>query len=490
MIKMKGLKVLAVSLMAGVLAFGIKFNSNATPADIDLNSDKDIDCSYIREDLEVYDTNKDGYLSDEENKKVISFEVFGRYTIVDPRGLDKLIYLKKLDLNGGSTTYEEGTIAKLDFTAFKDLEEFDCSSSGLQELNLSGLSSLKTLDCTHNGISKFNFTGCTSLTKIDAHSAISYENKDFIIPSHVPLKEINIEYCHFDKFYIEPGVPIEKLECSDCQGKIIDVSNCENLKSINGDYGEITEIKVNKNIEYLDVAENKIKKLDLSGCSSLEEALCFSNKITSLNVNGCTSLKTLNCADNKLTGLNVKGCTNLTILNCDSNKLKSIDVSSNKKLDELSCDNNSISNLKLGKIKKLITIHCSNNKLTSLNLKYCTKLSRLECDHNKLKKLNISKNKKLNILNCSFNNLKSLKVSGNKKLWIMYAYGNNIKKINVTGLKKTLEYDGRYDGFYNEASQKKLTKLVKENGKKYITYSAKKKYVKLYKHRMTGDEDS
>ena len=94
---------------------------------------------------------------------------------------------------------------------------------------------------------------------------------DFVVPAGVPLNELNFEDNFFKSFKIEKGVPLKTLKCRNSYGKIIDVSAADALEYIEADYGEITDFKVNKNIGYLDVSENKIKKLDLKNFGFQED---------------------------------------------------------------------------------------------------------------------------------------------------------------------------------------------------------------------------
>ena len=158
------LKKLVFGSLVGLFCLGSRFTTFAAPGDINLESD--IPDIYIREEAGKYDTNHDGILSDEENKKFTSLDIDGQSGYVDPTGIDKFIYLKKLDIS--NEYYYEGTLEKLNFSDFKDLEELYCKRLFsekrvfLNKLNLKGCSSLKILDCSSNKFDSIDISGCTS----------------------------------------------------------------------------------------------------------------------------------------------------------------------------------------------------------------------------------------------------------------------------------------------------------------------------------------
>ena len=77
-----------------------------------------------------------------------------------------------------------------------------------------------------------------------------------------------------------------------------------------------------KNLTSVDVYENAITSLDLSGCSKLEYLDCSSQvnddqekTLTSLKLTGCSALTYLDCSDCALTTLDISDCV---LLNTES----------------------------------------------------------------------------------------------------------------------------------------------------------------------------
>lgn len=95
-------------------------------------------------------------------------------------------------------------------------------------------------------------------------------------------------------------------------------------------------------MQKLNCQNNKIAKLDASGCTALKELIYNSNKIPELNVQGLTALQQLNCSGNQLSTLDVQGLTELQQLDCVGNQLTSLDVQGCTALKELDCYQNKL----------------------------------------------------------------------------------------------------------------------------------------------------
>ena len=80
---------------------------------------------------------------------------------------------------------------------------------------------------------------------------------------------------------------------------------------------------------HLEISENRLTTLDVSGCTALEYLNCANTltTLTELNLFGCTALKTLACAYNRLTKIDISDCINLRTINCGSNPLVELDLS-------------------------------------------------------------------------------------------------------------------------------------------------------------------
>lgn len=125
--------------------------------------------------------------------------------------------------------------------------------------------------------------------------------------------------------------------------------------------------------------------------------------VGALDVSKLTALDSLDVSNNQLTSLNVSGNPKLEWLSCSGNRLTMVDVSKNQKLKVLNCDDNQLASLNVSKNQKLDGLYCCGNRLASLDVSGNQKLTSFDCTDNQLTSLDISKNRKLEWLNCSGN---------------------------------------------------------------------------------------
>ena len=107
-----------------------------------------------------------------------------------------------------------------------------------------------------------------------------------------------------------------------------------------------------------------------------------------------TQLNRLECEENKVTELDLSNNKNITYLNVRSNKLKKLDVSM-LKLSHLECSDNQITALDVSKSKDLDHLECNGNKIADLDITANKNLQYLICYSNAFTTLDISKCPKL-----------------------------------------------------------------------------------------------
>lgn len=105
-----------------------------------------------------------------------------------------------------------------------------------------------------------------------------------------------------------------------------------------------------------------------------------------------TALESLNVSNNRLTSLNVSGCPELVDLNCERNRLTELNLSRNTKLVQLYCRHNSLTQLDVSRNLELVFIETFDNSLTSFDCSMLKKLEFLHIDYNRLTTLNMSGN--------------------------------------------------------------------------------------------------
>lgn len=208
---------------------------------------------------------KDGVLTEEEIAGITSINVGGPgFFIGDYRG--NIQSLKGIEY----------------FTA---LQELDCHSNKLTELDVSKNPALKYLNCDWNRqLTSLNLTGCAGLAELS---------------------------CCLDSL------------------AVLNVSECPALIRLKCYSNRLMELNLSQNtaLEKLDCKSNQLTALDVSNNIALTELYCSYNELTTLNISGCTALTELLCAINKLTILDVSGFTVLEELDCSENLLNALDAS-------------------------------------------------------------------------------------------------------------------------------------------------------------------
>ena len=356
--------------------------------------------------------------------------------------------ISSLDFSGNKSLKElycRGDMITLDVSN-SVLDSLDCRGTRLVSLNLDGCATLKSLNCanTGNGFS-LDLSHCTNLEKLYTGGI-----KDFDV-SNLPLLKTLHYWNSFSFLDLTNNPELEDLRiAAPVSGEMgrIDLSNNYQLsyfstgfssyvRSDPDMYLDLSNRKALKSLSFSwaggrggGVAENSIKNLNLSGCTSLEsinierepgisghihsldvsgcitlsELNLYDMQLSELNQEGCSNLVTLDCGLNQLTKLNLNGCTNLLALYCRGNQLTALDLSECTKLTDLICNNNKLNSLKTNS-EYLSTINCSNNALTKIDIHKGIGLLKIDCSFNRLTALNLTGCLSLKELDCRYNDL-------------------------------------------------------------------------------------
>ncbi|QBN19780.1 T9SS sorting signal type C domain-containing protein [Flavobacterium nackdongense] len=134
----------------------------------------------------------------------------------------------------------------------------------------------------------------------------------------------------------------------------------------------------------LDISGKNISNLTgIEAFSSLKDLYCSGNLLTgSLNLSVLPNLRYIDLEDNDLTGLNITGLTDLVTLIVWKNNLTSLDLSTNTNMDYLDCDDNAFTSLDVSALTNLNQFYCSGNVLTGLDVRGLTNLVNFECAAN------------------------------------------------------------------------------------------------------------
>lgn len=213
-------------------------------------------------------------------------------------------------------------ITSLDVSACDFLEDLDCSAcSKLTALNVSGCEELGFLDCSGTALTTLDLSSCPYMVDED-----SLEGPD------------NLEVTYWTPSE-EDVIALEKLVNSmiENNGAPTTIAVRDKDGELNEDYytwdasGHLSEIYWEElglqgdislteftDLTSVDIYDNAITSLDLSGCSKLEYLDCNSqqnddgeNTLASLKLTGCKALSYLDCSGCALTTLDLSDCTHL-----------------------------------------------------------------------------------------------------------------------------------------------------------------------------------
>ena len=214
----------------------------------------------------------------------------------------------------------------------------------------------------------------------------------------------------------------------------IDVSGCTNLEELRCDYNLLTELDVSKNtaLRLLSCGNNSITKLDISGCAALESLTCGANDIKELDVGANKALTYLQCGGNPLKKLDVSKNAALTDLFCAVTEITELDLSGLTALKNVYSIRAQLTKVNVSGCTSLEDLTCYDNAITEIDVTSCIKLKELNIHENQLAELDVSKNLVLRNLYIRNNNLTKIDVSKNPALSSLSIRNNNLKEINVS----------------------------------------------------------
>lgn len=281
--------------------------SFTVPEPVDEPAGIDIPDPYFRRYiLENFDTDGDGFLSEEEGLKITSIEVISDL-ITSVSGIEyfkNLTYLSCPGAPEGTYGYgsHPGLLEAIDISANTKLRSLKCDGNMIRELKLGDNPMLEEIYCDNNLIKSMDFSGAPKLS------------------------------------------------------------------SVNVGYNELTELDLSKNtkLRFLNCINNNISLFSLPG--TLEQIACWDNPLGSIDVSGMLNLVDLACANTGLTRLDVTHNPKLLRLAFNDNDIQHIDLSGNPLLEELSCWNCDLRSLVLSNNPRLVMVICWGNQITSLDV--------------------------------------------------------------------------------------------------------------------------
>lgn len=199
----------------------------------------------------------------------------------------------------------------------------------------------------------------------------------------------------------------EKVEVDFGDGELKEFTLSDTPKKVSG------EVK-GANIKVYTASGVQLKDFDASGM-----------KLMSANVFKSKALKNLNLNDNELAEIDLSGNLGFSTIQLDNNKLVSLSIKGLTNTISLSCDNNQLENITFeSSAYNLKSVSCSGNKLQNLSfLNRASSVEILDCSHNEIS----------DYMFVSLSNIRELDISYNKFKEVNLQYNTKLEKLNIEG---------------------------------------------------------
>lgn len=198
---------------------------------------------------------------------------------------------------------------------------------------------------------------------------------------------------------------------------------------------QITDVAIDAPmLNTLNLQDNEISEIDLSGCPILEQIILEGNKLISFDYQQST-LKYLNLRKNgSLERLTISPCTGLEHLDIAINRLKEawMELPSSDALSYLDISYNLFNSFDLSRYPNVETVICSGNSLPTVNLTDKTKLKTFIARYMNMSSVSFADCPLLEYADLSGTSVSALNITKNTKLQELYLAQSNVTKLNTT----------------------------------------------------------
>ena len=209
-----------------------------------------------------------------------------------------------------------------------NLKRVYCSKTSVKTVNISGMSNLTEFHLGGPALVSFNASGCSSLKVLGCGDSPN-------------LKELNVSGCS----------SLHTIYCTNTPSLAkVNLSGCGSLQSFCGGNNGLDSISFSgSSVMYVCADGPALSEVNVSGCSSLKELWLGSKerKLKRLNLSGCSSLLRLGCQETGLEELDLSDCTQLYELHGEKNSLTELDLSGNTSLTTDYCRGQSTEGLQV-----------------------------------------------------------------------------------------------------------------------------------------------
>ena len=197
-----------------------------------------------------------------------------------------------------------------------------------------------------------------------------------------------------------------------------------------------------KNLESLSCNQASVEDCNLEQNMALREIELYNNQLVSLDLSGCPNLKNLHLSNNQdLTSLNISNCMRIERLEVNETALSTLDIPKKDFIYSLGYGRTKLS-FNLNEFPKLTNLAIYDLELTSLDLipsNIKAQLYQLQCYDNQISSINLSEYPKMAYLSIYQNNFTSLDLTPVPGLKELNCHTCYIKELDITPVE-SLEY--------------------------------------------------
>jgi len=353
--------------------------------------------------------------------------------ISDLTGIEDFEALENLNCSSNN-------LSQLDISQNVNLTTIDCSNNILAELDVSNNTALLTINCSSNAISNLDLEANPNLSNLDIsdNTFTSFSPSDVLSLQIFNCDANDIVELDFQQNQFLTSIScqsnlLETLNIRNGQNAILTNLNAQdnpNLACIESDDGTVptgatwiidgtAQFAIECFFGQTFVPDDNFEQalIDLGYDSGVLDDYVFTENIedvTFLNISGREI--------SDLTGL--EAFISLTNLDFEENSISIVDLSNNTLLVDLDASDNLLSDLDIGLLPNLIALDVSNNSLIQLNFDVSLSLTDLNISNNLFTNLNVDGLVNLEELNCASNQLSALNVTQNSNLVLLFCQSN------------------------------------------------------------------
>jgi len=393
-----------------VLLTGFSIAAQTTPIP-DANFEQDL----VNQGIDTNGTN--GNILDVDAQGVTNLAI-SRTDISNFTGLEAFTNLITLDL--GRNNFLTAPLTTLTL-----LEEFIFDDNNiLDNLDLTQNTNLRILNIGTTG----STGNASTITALDLSQNINLESA--YIYAFLNLADISLPQTAI----------LNNVQIIGTAEDIFDFTNHSGLEELwlnqNTSTTNITLPAVKTALKKLDIRNQRVNSVDLTGFIVLEDVNLGGTEVETLLLPTSTALKRLTIRRHKLpNGFSFASVPDLEVLHVESNLLPTtfdVNIASNTLIYDLDLSDNKMVNLDMTQNTLLTNVDVSNNEIPTFDSSQNVILKELNASRNNITTLDLSQNIDLETLNLNTNELPTIDLATNIELLVLNLGTNQLPNLDIT----------------------------------------------------------